>query len=313
MEFIRSLNHLRSTHQPCVATIGNFDGVHLGHQKILQALQHKARELGVPAVVIIFEPQAREFFPHAQTPARLTRLREKLALFHQFGIDRVLCLRFNSALSSLSPEQFIQRVLVDGLAVKHLIVGDDFRFGKRRQGDFKQLEQAGLVHGFSVADTPTLEALDDGKSRRISSSWVRTALASGQMELAQSLLGRPYSMSGRVVHGQKKGRTIGFPTANIQLKRDVSPLFGVFAVQLHGITDKPLAGVANLGTRPTVNGSCLLLEVHLFDFSQDIYRYHVKVDFLHHIRVEKRFESFEQLKQQIVLDTQTARDFFVNC
>lgn len=315
MEFIRSLYQLRPHHQPCVATMGNFDGFHLAHQKILQQLKKTAVKMNLPVMVIIFEPQAKEFFAHADTPARLTRLREKLVLFQQFGIDRVLCLRFNTALASLSADQFIQRVLVDGLAIKHLLVGDDFRFGQRRLGDFALLQEAGAYHGFTVADTPSvrllpLNAAPNAEKQRVSSSWVRTVLAAGDMQSAHYLLGRPYAMAGRVGHGQKKGRLMGFPTANIRLQRDISPLFGVFAVQMHGVADKPLAGVANLGTRPTVNGGFPLLEVHLFDFQSDIYRRPVSVDFLHRLRAEQRFSSFNQLKQQIAIDTLQAKAYF---
>ena len=316
MEFIRNLNHLRVEHRHCVATIGNFDGMHLGHQKILQELSVKAKALKLPAVVIIFEPQAKEFFPHAETPARLSRLREKLSLFKKLPIDTVLCLPFNHALSNLSADQFIQKVLIEGLAIKHLIVGDDFRFGKGRQGTFQHLQSAGQQHDFTVVDTPSIQALplngDNQQKQRISSSWVRTALAAGDIATAHYLLGRAYFMMGRVAHGQKKGRTIGFPTANIRLHRDVSPLFGVFAVQLRGIQEKPLAGVANLGLRPTVDGKFPLLEVHLFDFSADIYGHLVQVDFLQFIRAEKRFDSFQQLKQQISHDCDKAREYFRN-
>lgn len=257
MEFIRNLSQLRPRHQGCVATIGNFDGVHLGHQIVLQQLAAKASELQLPTVVIIFEPQPQEFFAPNTAPARLTRLREKLLAMRRYGVDRVLCLRFNAQLSALTAQAFIQQVLVNGLGIRHLVVGDDFRFGQKRAGNFTTLLEAGKSSGFSVESQKTFILGNE----RVSSTRIRKALMSGDMQGAKVLLGRPYSLSGRIGYGQQRGRSIGFPTANIFLHRQISPIIGVFAVKLHGITAKPLAGVANLGTRPTVDGSQLLLEV----------------------------------------------------
>lgn len=306
MELIRGLHNLRPQHRGCVATIGNFDGVHLGHQAVLGQLAEKAAELCLPTSVITFEPQPQEYFTRGDIPPRLTRFREKIKALQRYSVNRVLCLPFNPALAQMEAEAFIQRVLVDGLAVRYLVVGDDFCFGKGRRGDFAMLQQAGERHGFEVVNMRTFE-LDGG---RVSSTRIREALQAGNLSLAEQLLGRPYRMSGRVAHGDKLGRTIGFPTANIFLHRKKTPVDGVFAVEMFGIEGEPLAGVANVGTRPTVDGTRSLLEVHLFDFSADIYGRYVHVDFLHRIREERRFDSFDALKAQILRDAEQAREFF---
>jgi riboflavin kinase/FMN adenylyltransferase len=304
MELIRNLSQLRPRHQGCVATIGNFDGVHLGHQAVLQQLTAKAKKLQLPTLVIIFEPQPMEFFAPDKAPARLTRLREKLIVMRRYGVDRVLCLHFKASFAALSAEAFIQKIL--GLGIRHLVIGDDFRFGQKRQGNFATLQKAGKQYGFTVESQHTFIL---GKER-VSSTRVRQALMQGDLDAARELLGRPYTMCGRVRYGQQMGRSIGFPTANIFLHRQVSPLNGVFAVTLHGVTEKPLAGVANLGTRPTINGSQLLLEVHLFDFQRTIYGHYVEVEFVRKLRDEQRFASIEALKQQIEKDVRLARAVF---
>lgn len=306
MELIRGAHNLRLRHRGCVATIGNFDGVHLGHQAVLGQLAQKAGELGLPAVVITFEPQPPEFFAPDRAPPRLTRFREKLQALRRYAVDRVLCIRFDRAFSQLPPEAFIDRILVQGLDVRYLVVGDDFRFGYQRRGDFAMLTSAGAAHDFPVVNMHTFGI--DGE--RVSSTRVREALAGGNLERAEQLLGRPYRISGRVSRGDQRGRTIGFPTANVHLHRRRAPLQGVFAVEVFGLDREPWPGVANVGNRPTVDGTCSLLEVHLLDFAQDIYGRHVHVDFLLRIRAEQRFESFEALKAQIQLDAQAARDFF---
>ncbi|MFA5626942.1 MAG: bifunctional riboflavin kinase/FAD synthetase [Thiohalomonadaceae bacterium] len=306
MELIRGLHNLSSRHQGCVATIGNFDGVHLGHQAVLGQLAEKADEFCAPTTVIIFEPQPQEYFAADVVVPRLTRLREKLLALRRFSVDRVLCLPFNQSFAELSAEQFIERILLDGLAVRYLVVGDDFRFGAGRRGDFAMLQAAGERHGFQVARMHTF-ALG---GERVSSTRIRQALAQGEMKQAEQLLGRPYRMCGRVAHGDKRGRTIGFPTANIHLHRKASPLSGVFAIELFGIDGEPWHGVANVGCRPTVEGLRPLLEAHLFDFTGDLYGRHVCVNFLHKIREEQRFACFDDLKQQILLDAQSAREFF---
>lgn len=306
MKIIRGLYNLRPQHQACVATIGNFDGVHLGHQAVLGQLAEKADALGLPLVVVTFEPQPQEFFRPEVSPPRLTRFREKVQALRRYAVDHVLSLRFDAAFSCQSPDEFIQHLLVDGLAVRYLVVGDDFRFGKDRQGDFARLRVAGQEHGFEVVSMHTF--MLDGE--RVSSTRVREALGKGDLNEAEKLLGRIYRMSGRVAHGDKRGRTIGFPTANIHLHRKAIPLRGVYVVELYGIAGEPLAGVANLGTRPTVDGMRTLLEVHIFDFERDIYGAHVHVDFLHKLRDEQRFADFEALKAQIVCDAAQARDYF---
>lgn len=308
MELIRGLHNLRPRHRGCAATIGNFDGVHLGHQAVLGQLSERAAELGLPMVVVIFEPQPQEFFSPATAPPRLTRLREKLEALRRYAVERVLVLRFDARLAALSADEFIQRVLVDGLDVRYLVVGDDFRFGQGRAGDFRLLQETGAREGFQVVNMHTFAV----GGERVSSTRVRTALAQGDLEAAEALLGRPYRISGRVAAGEQRGRTIGFPTANIHLHRHQSPLQGVYAVELFGLEQEPLPGVANLGRRPTVGGTRLQLEVHLFDFDREIYGRNVHVNFLRRIRDERTFESFDALRRQIDADAAQARAFFAS-
>lgn len=306
MELIRGLHNLRPRHRGCVATIGNFDGVHLGHQAVIGQLADKAEALDLPTLVMLFEPQPAEFFNPAKAPPRLMRLREKLQALRRYAVDRVLCVRFDKAFADLEPEVFIRRVLVEGLGVKYLVVGDDFRFGHKRRGDFAMLQAAGREHGFQVVNMHSFTI--DGE--RVSSTRVRAALAAADLTLAEKLLGRPYRMCGRVAHGDKIGRTLGVPTANIHLHRHSTPLKGVYAVEVFGLPDEPLAGVANIGTRPTVGGTRTLLEVHVFDFDRDIYGEYVHVNFLRKLSDEKRFASLEELKQKIQQDIVDARAFF---
>jgi riboflavin kinase/FMN adenylyltransferase len=305
MELIHGLHNLRSRHRGCVATIGNFDGVHLGHQAVLGQLAERGAELGLPTVVVTFEPHPREYFARDMVPARLTRFREKLQALRRFSVARVVCLRFDQTLANMPAADFIQRLLVEGLAVHNLVVGDDFRFGKGREGDFAMLRAAGDAHGFQVAAMHTFNV--DGE--RVSSTRIREALALDDLATAEKLLGRPYRMCGRVVHGDERGRTIGFPTANIHLHRDSSPVNGVYAVEVFGLDEEPLAGVANVGTRPTLGGTQSRLEVHLFDVDADIYGRYVHVDFLHKLRPEHRFASLEELVTQIRKDATEARAF----
>jgi len=268
MQLVRGLHNLRPRHRGCVATIGNFDGVHRGHQAILARLRERAAELGVPSCVVIFEPQPREFFAPDKAPARLTRLREKLCLLSEQGVDRVLCLAFNRRLRELSAAEFVHATLVQGLGVRHLEVGDDFRFGCDRAGDFDFLRKAGAAEGFTVEAATTIEV--DGE--RVSSTRVRQALADGDLGAVEALLGRPFSLGGRVMHGQRLGRQLGAPTANIQLKRRSTPLNGVFVVSLE-LEGQQLAGVANIGTRPSVESDGKPhLEVHLLDYQGDLRR-----------------------------------------
>lgn len=308
MEFIRGWHNLKPQHRGCVATIGNFDGVHLGHQAVIGQLAEKAEALGLPTQVILFEPQPQEFFqPNAAVP-RLTRLREKLLALRRYSVDRVLCLRFDTKFANLEPEKFIQDILVNGLNVRYLVVGDDFRFGHKRRGDFAMLSAAGERFGFKVVNMHTV-AID---GERVSSTRIRSLLAAGDLVTAEKLLGRPYRMCGRVAHGDKLGRTIGFPTANIFLHRKVTPIRGIFAVEVFGLKTEPLAGAANIGTRPTVGGTRTLLEVHLLDFNETIYGADVQVNFLHKFRDEKKFASLEELRQWIAKDVDDVRIFFKN-
>lgn len=306
MELIRGHYSLKREHRGCVATIGKFDGVHLGHQAVLGQVAEKASELNLPAVIITFEPQPEEFFAPGSAPARLTRLREKLKALGRFAVDRVVCLRFNRRLAAMAAEQFIEQILIADLGVRYLVVGDDFRFGSNRRGDFAMLEAVGEARGFAVARMHTVNI--DGN--RVSSTRVRDALEVGDLAMAQKLLGRPYRISGRVAHGDKRGRTLGFPTANIRLHHKALPLSGVYAVEVFGLEHEPRIGVANVGIRPTVDGRQSLLEVHLFDFAEDIYRRYIHVDFLHKLREERRFESLDALQAQIAADAEAARRFF---
>lgn len=299
MQLVRGLHNVRPSHHGCVATIGNFDGVHLGHQAILTRLRNSAARLNLPSCVIVFEPQPREFFNPETAPVRLTRLRDKLQLFAEAGIDQVLCIAFNKRFRQLSAADFVQTVLIDALGIQHLQVGDDFRFGCDRAGDFAFLQEAGQRLNFSVEPTATVEI--DGQ--RVSSTRLRSALAEADFVLARRLLGRPYAIDGRVMHGKKLGRTLNAPTANVQLKRHRAPLHGVYLVSVQLDNGRHLPGVANIGTRPTVDTTQQAhLEVHLLDFSGDLYGQHIAVTFHKKIRDEQRFESLPQLQQAIAAD-----------
>ncbi len=302
MELIRGLHNVRPSHNGCVATIGNFDGVHLGHQAVIGQLAEEGQALGLPTLVMLFEPQPLEYFEPDHIPARLTRFREKLRALSRYAVDRVLVVRFNAEFAALTAENFIRRILVESLGVRYLVLGDDFRFGYKRRGNFEMLQAAGREFGFHVINMHTFNI--DGQ--RVSSTRVREALAAGDLATAEKLLGRPYRMSGRVAHGDKRGRTIGIPTANIHLHRKVTPVSGVYVVEMFGVRGEPVDGVANVGTRPTVGGTRTLLEVHLLDFDQDIYGCHVNIDFLHKLRDEQRYDSFEALKERIFLDIDEA-------
>ncbi len=306
MELIRGLHNLRPRHRGSVATIGNFDGVHLGHQAVIGRLAERGAELGVPATVITFEPQPLEYFAPDRVPPRLQRFREKMETLRRFAVDRVLVLPFNRRLAEMTAAAFIQRVLVDGLEVRYLVVGDDFRFGRGREGDFAMLEAAGREHGFTVAHLHSFCV--DGE--RVSSTRIRRALEAGDLAAAERLLGRRYCMSGRVAHGDKLGRELGFPTANIHLHRKASPLEGIFAVEVFGLEREPWPAVASLGNRPTVDGTRTVLEVHLFDFDGDLYGRHLQVSFLHKLRDQEKFDSLAALQAQIAADVAQTRAFF---
>ncbi|MDH5425631.1 MAG: bifunctional riboflavin kinase/FAD synthetase [Gammaproteobacteria bacterium] len=307
MYLIRGLHNLRSQHKGCALTIGNFDGVHLGHQAIIRHLHEQARRLNCPAGVMTFEPLPHEYFSHEKSSARLNRLREKFLALQSTRTDFLLCLKFNRQLAAMTADEFISQILVDQLNIKYLLVGDDFRFGKGRNGDFTTLKEAGEKYSFEVEDTATQVHLQE----RISSTRIRDALSLGQLPLAAQMLGHDYNICGRVAHGDKRGRTIGFPTANIKLFHRNIPLSGVYAVQMQ-MAERKILGVANIGKRPTVDGVNIQLEVHLFDFAEDIYGRHVCVNFQHKIREERKFESLDALQSQIQLDCDSAKDFFIS-
>ncbi len=291
MNVIRGLYNLKDQHRNTVLTIGNFDGVHRGHQVVLDAAVSKARSLGLTATVMIFEPQPLEFFAPKQAPARLTRLSEKLQALKDHGVDQVLLIRFTPRFAALTAAEFIQRILVNGLAVKHLFVGDDFHFGKNRQGNFDTLQQAGREFGFMVENLHTIA----DESGRYSSTRIREHLAEGDFEQAGACLGRPYRMCGRIAHGHKQGRTIGYPTINIELHRNKSPLHGVYAVRVFGLQQDGgwVDGVASIGNRPVVeDDDHYLLEVHLFDFDRQVYGEHVQVEFVQTYSPRNGFRFF---------------------
>jgi len=315
MQLIRGLHNLdfvkSALSQGCVLSIGNFDGLHLGHQQVLGAVTAEAKARKLPSIVMMFEPLPIEFFAPEKAPVRLMNFREKMQAFQTTDIDYVLLVRFNAKFAGLTAQQFVEQVLVEGLKVKHLVVGDDFRFGKQRKGDFAYLNQQGQQHGFSVTDMPTYGVECSKKLKhRVSSTRVRAALAKPDLEEARALLSKPFKFNGRVIHGQKLGRTIGFPTLNLNPKRLQMPVMGVFAVTVDGIADTPWPGVANLGLRPTVDGIRPSIEVHLFNWHQDLYGQHVGVTLEHYIRPEMKFDGIESLKKQIQLDAETAKQFF---
>ena len=288
----------------CALTIGNFDGVHRGHRALVDRVVARARENDLTSCVLTFEPHPREFFAGEAAPARITRLRDKLELLAQTGVERVHVARFDARFAALAPERFVEDVLVDGLGVRALTIGRDFRYGARRAGDFATLEAAAQRYGFSV------ETMDDVEfeGRRVSSSAVRAALKAGDLRGAERLLGHPYTISGRVAHGAKLGRGLGFPTANIVLRRP-PPIAGIFAVEV----DRFGRGVASVGRRPTVNPVAIpLLEVHLFDRDEDLYGEHLRVRFLKKLRDEEKYDGLPALQAAIARDARQAREFFLN-
>lgn len=305
MELIRGLHNLRPEHAGCVLTIGKFDGVHRGHQAVLANVHEKTRQLGLPSTVMVFEPQPEELFSPDTAPARLSTLREKYQLLKEQGVDRLLCVRFDEFFASQSADTFIEDLLVKRLGVKFLVVGDDFRFGRGRRGDFSMLQRAGEMAGFDVASTQSF-MVDDC---RISSTAVREVLAAGEFERAGNMLGRPFVIEGRVVHGEKKGRTIGFPTANVLLKRSRAAINGVYAVTVD-VKGERYYGVANVGVRPTVGGKRTQLEVHIFNYSGSLYGEPIAVYPVRKLRDEKKFASFDVLKEQIQRDADDARALF---
>lgn len=307
MEFIRGLHNLRPHHRGCVLTIGVFDGVHVGHRALLERLALLGEDFNLPSTLMIFEPYPQEVLDYLVTPARITAFREKMLALRTAPVDRVLCVRFDARFAAVSADEFIEDLLVAKLGVRHLVVGDDFRFGHQAEGDVELLRAAGVHHGFSVHRRDTYRIEGD----RVSSTRIRNMLAVGWIDAVTPLLGRRFSVRGRVRHGRRLGAGLGFPTANFALARPVCPVSGVFTVRLR-LEDEGNAhpGVANIGVRPTVGGAERLLEVHLLGFSGDLYGRHAEVEFFSRLREERRFDSLEALRAQIGRDVQAAREFF---
>ncbi|KRB85017.1 bifunctional riboflavin kinase/FAD synthetase [Noviherbaspirillum sp. Root189] len=311
MKVFRGLPNAASR-APCALTIGNFDGVHRGHQALLAHVREAATRLGVEAAVMTFEPHPREFFARlagdlSRAPTRIANLRDKLQSLSNAGIDRVIVEHFNAHFASMSPEDFVEKVLVEGLHVKWLMVGEDFCYGSKRAGNVATLIEAGKKYGFHVEAMPAVT----NEGTRISSSAVRAALADSNFALAAQLLGHPYAVSGHVTHGKKLGRTIGFPTLNLRMAHKRPALSGIFVVQVHGLANHPLQGVASLGVRPTVEDSGrVLLETYLFDYAEQCYGKIVRVEFLKKLRDEEKYVDLPTLTAAIERDAQQARDFF---
>ena len=306
MEFIRGAHNIAPRHHGCVASVGNYDGLHPGHRQVIQSLANRGRELGLPVTIVSFEPHPLEFFvPHA-APPRLMSVREKLEGLTRLDVDRFLCLRFNHELANTEPEEFVRNLLISKLGVRHIVVGDDFRFGRNRRGDFEMLRAIGRSSNMEVVRTESFIVAGE----RVSSTRIRECLGSGDLIHASRLLGEPYSISGRVVRGDGNGRKWGFATANIRIKIQKPALQGIFVVEadVGGATSLP--GVASLGTRPTVDGSKFSVEVHLLDFDEDIYGRRMRVRFLQKLRDEIKFSSIETMCEQIQRDIRISRDYF---
>ncbi len=303
MDFVRGLHNLRPRHRGCVLTIGAFDGIHLGHQEMIRVLGERAREYGLPAVVVSFEPTPREYFNPDAPPGRLTRFRERFDALAAYGVDRFVCLRFDERMRQTPPEAFVERLLVQALGIRHIVVGHDFRFARGNEGSIETLRAMGPANGFEVTEVPPFAV--DGV--RVSSSLIREVLLAGDVQQAAKYLGRPYRITGKVIAGQRLGRKLGYPTANLRLQRRATPIAGIFAVRVSGAGLVNAPGVASLGTRPAVNGKELLLEAHVFDFNGDLYRQHVHVDFIARLRDELWFASMDELVEQMHRDAAQAR------
>src|ERR1700722_1913167 len=311
MELVRGLHNISRRHRGCVLTVGNYDGVHLGHQQMIGLLKTRAAEFRSGATVLVFEPSSKEFIDPEGAPPRLTRWREKFLALAAQGVERLVTLRFDDRMRAMTPQSFVDELIVEKLGARHMVVGDDFRYGCKAGGTIDSLRAAGKVHGFGVEQIAPFEL--DGV--RVSSTAVRERLEFADYSGAARLLGRPYRMLGRVVAGRRLGRTLGFPTANLRLMRRKSPVWGILAVRAYGIDSRPLPGVASLGTRPTVNGTEPLLEVHVFDFSGDLYGRAIEVEFIAKLRDEVKFDSLDAMMVQMKIDGARARDLLskVDC
>jgi riboflavin kinase / FMN adenylyltransferase len=303
MELVRGLHNRKSGHSGCVLTVGNYDGVHLGHQQMIGALQRRAAEFDLPGTVLVFEPSSKEFIDPAGAPPRLTRWREKYLALEALGVERLVTLNFDARVRAMSPQSFVDELIVGALGARHVVVGDDFRYGCQAAGTIETLIESGRVAGFTVEQIPPYQI----EGIRVSSTVVRERLERGDFAGAARMLGRGYSMRGRVIRGEQLGRTLGFPTANLRLQRRKPPLWGVAAVFAHGIAKHALPGVASLGTRPTVGGVEPLLEVNLFDFSGDLYGRAIEVEFVAKLRDEAKFESLAAMTAQMQRDAAQAR------
>ena len=304
MELVRGLHNISRTPEGCVLTVGNYDGVHLGHQKMIGALKARATELRSAATVLVFEPSSKEFIDPDGAPPRLTRWREKFLALAAQGVDRLVTLRFDEYMRAMTPECFVDELIIAALGTRHIVVGNDFRYGCNAGGTIDSLRAAGEARGFGVEQIAPF--VFDGV--RVSSTAVRERLAESDFAGAERLLGRPYRMLGRVVHGRELGRELGFPTANLRLMRRKSPVQGVMAVRVFGIEPKALTAVASLGTRPTVDGTDMLLEVHVFDFAGDLYGREIEVEFVAKLRDEVKFDSLDALTAQMKVDAAQARN-----
>jgi riboflavin kinase / FMN adenylyltransferase len=304
MELVRGLHNISPHRQGCVLTVGNYDGVHLGHQQMIGVLKSRAAQLQAAATVLVFEPSSKEFIDPEGAPPRLTRWREKFLALAAQGVDRLVTLRFDEYIRAMTPQSFVDELIVTGLGTRHMVVGNDFRYGCNADGTIESLRAAGAARGFGVEQIAPF--LFDGM--RVSSTAVRERLGQGDYAGAKRLLGRPYRMLGRVIHGRGLGRTLGFPTANLRLMRRKPPVWGVLAVRVFGIDAGPLTAVASLGTRPTVDGTDLLLEVHVFDFVGDLYGQELEVEFVAKLRDEVKFDSLEAMMVQMKVDAAQARD-----
>lgn len=302
-EFIKHLESMDNKKDRSIIAIGNFDGVHIGHQEVLAQLKMHSELLKLPAWVMIFEPQPKEFFLKISAPPRLTSLREKIIALKRYAISNISCFNFNTKFAHLTAYEFVTKILVEYFNAAYILVGEDFRFGKDRAGDINLLRKLGEELGYQVL---TIDEITSDQ-QRISSTRIRHALAEHNLSVAQSLIGRPYTVCGKVIPGDKRGRQLGFPTANIRLGKRVLPLAGVYAVLVHGLSASLLTGVANAGTRPTVDGQRRSLEVHLFNFDQEIYGRYIEIEFRQYVRSEMRFDSLQSLQEQISKDVAQAK------